>query len=91
MVTALRERVAADELALALDVYDKEPMPEDDVLRGRENVVHLPHIAGRTEDANVMVADLIADDFERVLRGEEPQCGLTPEAIAVRRGVELPE
>jgi D-3-phosphoglycerate dehydrogenase len=82
---ALRERVVADELTVALDVYDKEPLPTDDVLRGRENVVHLPHIAGRTRDANERVADLIAEDFERVLRGEAPQNGLTPEAIAVRR------
>lgn len=87
---ALRDRVVADELAVALDVYDKEPMPDDDVLRGRDNVVHLPHIAGRTRDANVLVADLIADDFERVLKGEAPQNALTPEAMAVRRGEGLP-
>lgn len=82
---ALRARVTADELAAALDVYDVEPLPEDDPLRGRENVVHLPHIAGRTRDANLLVADVIADDFERVLRGEAPLNVLTAEAIAVRK------
>lgn len=35
--------------------------------------VRLPHIAGRTSDANFAVADIIANDFLRVFRGEEPR------------------
>jgi phosphoglycerate dehydrogenase-like enzyme len=86
-MAALRERVLADELAAALDVYDVEPLPLDDPLRGRPNVVHTPHIAGRTRDANLRTADLIADDFARVLRGEPPRHELTAESIRVRTGV----
>jgi phosphoglycerate dehydrogenase-like enzyme len=52
-MTTLRERVLADELALAADVWDVEPLPIDDPLLGRHNVVHTPHIAGRTRDANL--------------------------------------
>jgi D-3-phosphoglycerate dehydrogenase len=81
---ALRERILADELAGAFDVYDNEPVPVDDPLRGRPNVVHTPHIAGRTRDANRSVADVIADDFGRILRGEAPEARLSREAIAVR-------
>ncbi|RKU27948.1 hypothetical protein C6497_10215 [Candidatus Poribacteria bacterium] len=81
---ALRERIVKDELAGAFDVYDREPVPIDDELRNRDNVVHTPHIAGRTEDANLRVADMIVDDFERVLKGEKPLGALTPEAIKVR-------
>jgi D-3-phosphoglycerate dehydrogenase len=84
---ALRERILADELFGAFDVYDVEPVPTDDPLRGRSNVVHTPHIAGRTRDANLRVADLIADDFARVLRGEPPTAPLTESAILVRTGV----
>lgn len=51
-VPALRRRVLADELALAADVFDVEPLPPDDPLLGRHNVVHTPHNAGRTRDAN---------------------------------------
>jgi len=51
-VPALRRRVLADELALAADVFDVEPLPLDDPLLGRHNVVHTPHNAGRTRDAN---------------------------------------
>ncbi|MBT5829165.1 MAG: hypothetical protein HOH77_03125, partial [Candidatus Latescibacteria bacterium] len=59
-------------------------LPEDDLLRNRLNVVHTPHIAGRTRDANLMVAEVIADDFERILMGEAPHSQLSREAIAVR-------
>jgi phosphoglycerate dehydrogenase-like enzyme len=83
-MTALRERIVADELAGAFDVYDVEPLPLDDPLRGRANVVHTPHLAGRTRDANLRVADVIADDFARILRGEAPRAVLTPEAMRVR-------
>ncbi|MEZ4860663.1 MAG: NAD(P)-dependent oxidoreductase [Caldilineaceae bacterium] len=51
-MAALRRRVLDDELALAADVFDVEPMPLDDPLLGRANVVHTPHLAGRTRDAN---------------------------------------
>ncbi|MGA1196315.1 MAG: NAD(P)-dependent oxidoreductase [Candidatus Latescibacterota bacterium] len=83
-MAALRERILANELAGAFDVYDVEPLPVDDLLRNRLNVVHTPHIAGRTRDANVMVADVIAEDFERILKGDMPHFRLSKEAIAVR-------
>ena len=81
---ALRERIVKDELAGAFDVYDIEPVHVDDELRNRDNVVHTPHIAGRTKDANLRVADMTIDDFERVLKGEAPIGALTPKAVEVR-------
>ena len=81
---ALRERIIANELAGAFDVYDNEPVPTDDLLRNRNNVVHTPHIAGRTRDANLQVAEVIGDDFERILNGEAPHARLSREAIDVR-------
>jgi D-3-phosphoglycerate dehydrogenase len=83
-MAALRARLLAGELAAALDVYDVEPLPADDPLRGLPNVVHTPHIAGRTRDANVRTADLIADDFARVLGGEGARHELTAAAIRAR-------
>lgn len=83
-MVALRERLLADELSGAFDVYDIEPLPVDDPLRNRPNVTHTPHIAGRTKDANLRIADITADEFRRLLEGKEPQHRLTPEAIRVR-------
>lgn len=57
----VRRRVLADELALAADVFDVEPLPLADPLLGRHNVVHTPHLAGRTFDSNRQWAeDLLA-------------------------------
>lgn len=64
---ALRERVLADELALAADVWDGlagEPIPRNDPLLGRHNVVHSPHIAGRTRHANREWAERLLGRFE---------------------------
>ena len=85
---ALRERIVANELAGAFDVYDKEPLPQDDLLRNRNNVVHTPHIAGRTRDANLSAAEVIAGDIGRILKGEAPQARISREALAVRTDVQ---
>ena len=60
----LRRRVLADELSLAADVWDVEPLPADDPLLGRHNVVHTPHNAGRTRDANRQWAEKLAVQFD---------------------------
>ncbi|MFL5801789.1 MAG: NAD(P)-dependent oxidoreductase [Roseiflexaceae bacterium] len=60
---ALRQRILADELALAADVFDVEPLPLDDPLLGRHNVVHTPHNAGRTRHANQRWAEALAAQF----------------------------
>jgi phosphoglycerate dehydrogenase-like enzyme len=62
----LRERVLADELSLAADVFDVEPLALGDPLLGRENVVHSPHNAGRTIHANERWAAALADQFRPV-------------------------
>jgi len=61
---AIRRRVLADELSLAADVWDVEPLPLDDPLLGRHNVVHTPHNAGRTIDANKRWAEKLAMQFQ---------------------------
>ncbi|HEY6406369.1 MAG TPA: NAD(P)-dependent oxidoreductase, partial [Ktedonobacteraceae bacterium] len=65
-VPTLRERVLADEVSLAADVWDVEPLPLDDPLLGRHNVVHTPHNAGRTIHANEQWAQALAMQFDPV-------------------------
>jgi phosphoglycerate dehydrogenase-like enzyme len=62
-MAAVRERVLADEIALAADVFDIEPVPLDDPLIGRYNVVHTPHNAGRTKEANFKWAQMLVEQF----------------------------
>jgi phosphoglycerate dehydrogenase-like enzyme len=62
-MAALRRRVLAAELALAADVWDVEPLPLDDPLLGLPHVVHSPHNAGRTRQANEAYAKAIIDQF----------------------------
>ena len=62
-VPALRRRVLADELSLAAEVFDIEPLPLDDPLMGRHNVVHTPHNAGRTIQSNHAYVEMLLDQF----------------------------
>ena len=63
---AVRRRVLADELSLAADVWDVEPLPLDDPFLNRHNVVHTPHIAGRTADSNRAWSQGLVDQFKPV-------------------------
>lgn len=62
----LRRRVLAGELSLAADVFDVEPLPLDDPLLGHPNVVHTPHNAGRTRQANERWAEALLAQFSPV-------------------------
>jgi phosphoglycerate dehydrogenase-like enzyme len=62
-VPVLLRRVLNDELALAADVFNIEPLPLKDPLLGRHNVVHTPHIAGRTRQANERYAEALIEQF----------------------------
>jgi phosphoglycerate dehydrogenase-like enzyme len=74
-MAALRQRVLADELGLAADVFDVEPLPLDDPLLGRANVVHTPHLAGRTLHANQQWAESLLAQFRPVISLEIRRLG----------------
>jgi D-3-phosphoglycerate dehydrogenase len=48
LVRALKERRIA---GAAIDVFDREPIPEDDEILKLDNITLTPHIAGSTKDA----------------------------------------
>ncbi len=63
---SLYRRVLNDELSLAADVFDHEPLELGHPLLGRHNVVHTPHNAGRTKEANWRYIEMLAEQFSPV-------------------------
>ena len=54
-----------------LDVTDPEPLPEDDPLWGFENVLITPHNAGHTPKYYDRLADIVAENVERLAAGDD--------------------
>ena len=55
-----------------LDVFEQEPTPADNPLRGMENVFFSPHVGGFTAESEARVLEVVRDNLSRVLDGEEP-------------------
>jgi phosphoglycerate dehydrogenase-like enzyme len=55
----------------ALDVREIEPPPRQAELEAMDNVVLTPHCASFTKEAQARTLQAVAEDVDRVLRGEE--------------------
>ncbi|HKK19394.1 MAG TPA: hydroxyacid dehydrogenase [Opitutales bacterium] len=77
MIRVAKDR--ADDLQLALDVYEKEPLARDSPLRGLPNVALLPHIAGPTKDRRCDSSLIAIENLARLARGEPIGDAITPE------------
>ncbi|MCL6636412.1 MAG: phosphoglycerate dehydrogenase [Alicyclobacillus sp.] len=67
---ALCEALASGKVAgAALDVYEEEPLPADHPLRQFPNVVFTPHLGASTEEAQLNVAIVVAEEVANVLLG----------------------
>lgn len=62
-----------------LDVMDSEP-PDDTMLTGRDDVRVTPHAAWYSEESRAELADTVAADVARVLRGENPEHPVDPDS-----------
>ena len=67
---ALAEELAAGRFQAVLDVFEKEPLPQDCPLRGLGNVLLMPHLAGPTMDRRVLVTNALIDEIERFFSDE---------------------
>ena len=72
---ALIKMLKAGRLRAALDVFEKEPIPEDSELWDCPNLLITPHIAGDmflkyTVDR---IVELFVEDFLRYVKGEKPE------------------
>lgn len=73
-------RVAREgRLQIALDVFEKEPLPADSPLRGLPNVTLLPHLGGPTRDRRRDSGELALRNLRAFLRGEPLEAMVTLE------------
>jgi len=71
---AVRRGLDSDKIAaMALDVYSKEPPPEDHPLVGHERVVCTPHVGASTKEAQVAVGVAVAEQIAAMAHGEPPR------------------
>lgn len=78
MVEALKE----ERFRAVLDVYCKEPLEPDHVLRGMKNVYCMPHIAGPSHDRRPRITERLADDIVRFENGEKLELEISAELAA---------
>jgi phosphoglycerate dehydrogenase-like enzyme len=78
LIDALRSgRIAG----AGLDVFATEPVPPDNPLLSLPNVVATPHVAGLSVGAQRRIWRMIADNLDRVERGESPRRVVNPEVL----------
>jgi phosphoglycerate dehydrogenase-like enzyme len=68
---ALTAALAAGRIAGAgLDVFDPEPLPDDDPLWGLDNVIISPHSSGATDATARRVSEIFLDNLARFVRDQ---------------------
>lgn len=67
-------------LRVALDVYHREPLPEDSPLLDTPGILLSPHVAGPTSDTYPLCGEQALENVARFLRGETPSHLVTLEA-----------
>ena len=66
----LAEELASGRISAILDVFDEEPLPADSKLRGMDNALLLPHMAGPTTDQYAKVCIGLAEEIRRFISGQ---------------------
>lgn len=67
LIKALREGSVAGAM---LDVFEREPLPQDSPLWDMPNVIATPHVAGSPTNYTERVFSIFADNIERFLNGQ---------------------
>ena len=66
-------------MAAALDVFPKEPLPDDDPLWGLSNVIITPHTSGFRQGHWDDVIDLFSENLTRFAKGDTMRFRVEPE------------
>jgi len=67
---ALADELCSGRIHAVLDVFEEEPLPKSSRLRGLDNVILIPHMAGPTGDRYERVTLALLDDVRRFISGE---------------------
>jgi phosphoglycerate dehydrogenase-like enzyme len=67
---ALLAELQTGRIQAALDVFDREPLPEDNPFRQLDNVVLTPHIAGGSVEARHRQGRWMLEEMQRFFAGE---------------------
>ncbi|MFT4234595.1 MAG: 2-hydroxyacid dehydrogenase [Microbacterium sp.] len=69
---ALVDHVRRGRIRVASDVWDPEPLPAGHPLWSLDGVLITPHVGGRSGSMRPRIAKLVAEQADRLARGEEP-------------------
>jgi phosphoglycerate dehydrogenase-like enzyme len=69
---ALLQELKSGRIFACLDVTDPEPPAADNPLRGLENVIITPHIAGGVTNGRLRLGRLVLDEIQAFLAGRSP-------------------
>jgi len=67
---------------VALDVFEKEPLPSDHPLRSNPRALLTPHMAYFSEQAEVELKTRAMEEVVRAFRGEPPRCPVNQLGVA---------
>lgn len=70
---ALVSHARRGRIRVASDVWDPEPLPEDHPLWSLDGVLITPHVGGNSDALPPRMVRLVAEQAERLARGQEPR------------------
>lgn len=80
---ALLAELRRGRIRAALDVFDREPLPEGSPLRSLDNVILTPHVAGATLDARHRQGDTVVAEVTRFCGGGGLRHAVTVEQLRI--------
>lgn len=81
LIKALTEKQIA---GAGIDVFEKEPVDDDNPLLKMDNVILLPHIGSANKQTRGKMSEIAAENLLAVLRGQPPLCWLNPEVEKIK-------
>ncbi|WP_435747546.1 hydroxyacid dehydrogenase [Microbacterium sp. PMB16] len=78
---ALYDEVSSGRLDAALDVFEREPLPDDDRWRALPGALLTGHVSGATRESRARAGRIVIDEVARFLANDELQHRVTRDAL----------